>query len=199
MLVTPEEINNLFSNYTFDKNIEKSFESFNSDVPTDLYKSMTEDDLLVFIPSKFIGLDLTLLNLVKLFGFNENAEAPCFYNQDWYYNEKFSKESVQKPRWVLLRKCILPESRGFQPNAQSCQKLLRAVEYAYIFFVIYLKYKVILWPEDYLWTCDYDSHGDQIYVGRYYDFTGIAKNGFSIHRHLSIKINYGYIKSEIFD
>ena len=35
------------------------------------------------------------------------------------------------------------------------------------------------------------TNSDQIYVGRYIDPIKINKNGFSIHRHLKIKNNYG--------
>jgi len=57
----------------------------------------------------------------------------------------------------------------------------------------YFNNNVAIWPNEYVWCQDKDLNGDQIYVGRYYDKNGVTKNGFSIHRHLSINSNYGSI------
>ena len=57
----------------------------------------------------------------------------------------------------------------------------------------YLVNKEILWPNDYIWCNTYDSSGDQIYVGRYFDPLSLSKPGYSIHRHLSIKKNYVWV------
>ena len=45
----------------------------------------------------------------------------------------------------------------------------------------------------FIWCNDVDANGDRIYVGRYFDPLGISKNGFSVHRQLRIKNNYGCI------
>ena len=63
----------------------------------------------------------------------------------------------------------------------------------YIFITYYKTTGIILWQNDYIWCNDFDSNEDQIYVGRYYDPLGISKDGFSIHRHLTIKENYGWL------
>ena len=46
---------------------------------------------------------------------------------------------------------------------------------------------------DYVWCSDVDDKGDQIYVGRYTDASGLNADGFEIHRHLRIKQNYGVV------
>ena len=51
----------------------------------------------------------------------------------------------------------------------------------------------ILWPNDYIWCSDTDSHNDQIYVGKIIDNDNLSKTDFSVHRHLSVKLNYGSI------
>lgn len=50
-----------------------------------------------------------------------------------------------------------------------------------------------LWDNDYIWCSDTYNNGDQIYVGRYTDLSGLNADGFEIHRHLKIKNNYGVI------
>ena len=49
----------------------------------------------------------------------------------------------------------------------------------------------MLWRHDFIWCDDSDHNGDRIYTGRYIDPNGINKNGFNIHRHLSIRPCYG--------
>jgi hypothetical protein len=154
-----------------------------------------EDEILVYIPERILDCDLTLFNLTKLFGFQENSRCVSFYNQDWYLNEKFAHEKVSGPRWVRINTQLYESSRGQKPDSNTRSNLLSAAEYSYIFFASYLKFNVILWKYDYVWTKDTDSHGDQIYVGRYFDETGLVKSGFSIHRHLSIKNNYGIVSA----
>lgn len=68
-----------------------------------------------------------------------------------------------------------------------------AILLTYFFFANYLINKQISFKNDFVWTCDVDSNNDQIYVGRYYDPKGIAKNGFSVHRYLSVNYNYASI------
>jgi hypothetical protein len=111
-----------------------------------------------------------------------------FYPQDWYDNEYFMNESFESG-WYTVSKNILDSSKGELPPKNG---LYPASLLTYIFIVFYIKYNEILWPNDYIWCDTFDSSGDQIYVGRYYDSLGFSKNGFSIHRHLSIKNNYGW-------
>ena len=112
-----------------------------------------------------------------------------FYPQDWYEKEPFM-DTFLIPGLYKLPKNIQKSSRGKSPNNQ---KLYPASLIAYTFIIFYKTYNEILWPNDYIWCDNFDSNGDQIYVGRYYDPLGISKNGFSIHRHLTIKENYGWL------
>ncbi len=135
---------------------------------------------------------LNILNLRNLFG-TDSSQVPCFYNQDWYINEKFVKKTLQYD-WYLVRKEIFLESRGVEPES-----LLRnfnfpsAILVTYLFFVYWLLNNKILFETEYVWCEDLDENGDRIYVGRYNDIKGISKSGFSIHRHLKISHIYGSI------
>lgn len=50
-----------------------------------------------------------------------------------------------------------------------------------------------LWYHDFVWCSDVDHNGDRIYVGKYNDIDGVNKDGFSIHRHLALRLCYGCI------
>jgi hypothetical protein len=130
------------------------------------------------------------------FGFDPEIKEPCFYNQDWYVNENFYLKSSLKFEWLFVEKKISENSRGVEPSTlnQSEFRLHSALTFTYIFFIYYLTNNNILWENDYVWCSDYDTNQDQIYVGRYIDPNKINKNGFSIHRHLKIKNNYGISK-----
>jgi hypothetical protein len=142
------------------------------------------------------GFPLSLLFFRNQFGLNPENSEPCFYNQDWYVKEPFASECTIEEKWYLIRKDLLKESRGKSIDQSSDKmncSLPSALVCVYSFFIYYFHTKTILWPHDYLWCSDQDSNGDRIYVGRYYDNSGLSKNGFSIHRHLRIKENYGCI------
>ena len=62
-----------------------------------------------------------------------------------------------------------------------------------LFFVVKLKNGFMLFENDYVWTSDKDVNGDIIYVAKYKDLLCVVKNGFEIHRHLSLKNNYSTI------
>lgn len=115
--------------------------------------------------------------------------SDLFYSQDWYDKEPFMNESFESG-WYTIHKNILKSSRGKLPPKKG---LYHASLLTYIFITFYKTYNEVLWPNDYIWCNTFDSSGDQIYVGRYYDSLGLSKNGFSIHRHLSIKNNYGWL------
>ena len=135
--------------------------------------------------------------LKKYFGFNPEEKEPCFYNQDWYLNEPFYNISELKLSWVLFSLEIDESTRSKDPNLimgnSQFKDLPTALLATYCFFVLYHVIDKIFLKNDYLWCNDIDSHGDRIYVGRYSDASKKSKNGFSIHRHLSIKNNYGSI------
>lgn len=143
------------------------------------------------------GRPLTIISLRSIFGSNPARREPCFYNQDWYLQEDFAARTVLKPQWYLLRKSVTPKSRG--QNPESINGILRpgenfppAILSAFAFFSYYLLTGgEILWPHDFIWCADKDSHNDRIYAGRYLDRKKKSKNGFNIHRHLSIRSCYG--------
>tara|TARA_R110001592_G_scaffold14672_3_gene65386 strand:- start:4250 stop:4678 length:429 start_codon:yes stop_codon:yes gene_type:complete len=112
-----------------------------------------------------------------------------FYPQDWYDKEPFMNKSFKSGEYTVPNH-ILNISRGKSPYKQ---KLYPASLITYIFITYYKTTGIILWQNDYIWCNDFDSNEDQIYVGRYYDPLGISKDGFSIHRHLTIKENYGWL------
>ena len=119
---------------------------------------------------------------------------PCFYNQDWYLNEQFINKPLEL-KWLLLSKSVLDESRAMPADkVVATYKLNAAVELTYAFFVNYfVNNGEKLWNNDYVWCSDVDDKGDQIYVGRYTDASGLNADGFEIHRHLRIKKNYGVV------
>lgn len=150
--------------------------------------------LILFYPASLNGMPFNLVTLKKFFGTNPGIQEPCFYDQDWYLHEKFANECQLPTAWHLIRKQLLDETRAKLPEQQktvSIEKLPSALLIAFTFFAYYFINKELLWPTDFIWCLDVDQNGDRIYVARYYDPAGIAKNGFSIHRHLSIRPNYG--------
>lgn len=141
------------------------------------------------------GYPLTLSAMREHVGWNSAQQEPCFYNQDWYLNEPFAKNVTLKHEWYLIKKIVNEESRGKHPldfPLQSNEALPLAILTAYAFFAYYfLTNKQPLWKHDFLWCADKDSNGDQIYTGRYIDPNGINKNGFNVHRYLSLRPAYG--------
>lgn len=151
--------------------------------------------LFLVIPEHQSGGGLRLEHFVKEFGFDPAISEPCFYNQDWYLNELFYKGSRLKWEWILISKEIDVNTRAMYPEdiAKVTSSLPSALLCAYVFFSYYLIKNKILWENDFVWCSDTDVNNDQIYVGRYKDPTGKSKNGFSIHRHLKIRPNYGAV------
>ncbi len=140
---------------------------------------------------------LTILKIKDYYGANSAEREPCFYHQDWYLKEIFACEHTLSPGWCLIAKSILESSRAKNPQdpqliAKDTQTFPSAVMAAFCFFSYYFhSCGELLWANEYLWCSDTDAYGDRIYVGRYQDSLGLNKNGFQIHRHLSIKANYG--------
>ncbi len=137
---------------------------------------------------------LTINSLRKKFGTNPDEAEPCFYNQDWYSEENFANRELEN-KWFLIKKNIFDDSRAASPKLLSEKYAFpSAILCVYTFFVFWHWQSEILWPNEFIWCDDIDHNGDAIYVGRYYDSKGINKNGFNIHRHLSIGNNYGSIE-----
>lgn len=142
------------------------------------------------------GEQMNLLKLRNHFGMFPEISEPCFYNQDWYIKESFACDCTIESKWYLIRKEVISDTRGKDID-NSTQKpayqLPAALVCAFCFFSYYFLTSHYLWKYDFIWCSDHDSNGDRIYVARYYDKSGFSKNGFSIHRHLKIKENYGCI------
>ncbi len=153
-----------------------------------------EDYLLVMgVPFFTDGSPVTIRNIKRVMGSNPDVKEPCFYNQDWYDKERFVDIPVKK-EWILIRKYIYENSRGVAPEElKKSYKFQSAINCTYAFFVSWLVFNRGLWLHEYVWCSDKDHNGDQIYVGKYYDIDGVNKNGFSIHRHLSLRECYACI------
>ncbi len=163
----------------------------------DFLKSLGGEYVLILgLPSDENGAPLTLNVLRNFYGVDPAVKEPCFYNQDWYLNEDFASKKTLEYRWYLIRKSVLKETRGKRPEEiietmENEQGFPSAILTAHAFFLYYFLNKERLWENDFVWCRDKDGNGDRIYTGRYTDPRGINKNGFNIHRHLSIRPAYG--------
>lgn len=166
------------------------------DVPFDdeYLKKRKDDYLLILGIGRFAdGKKVTIRNLQQILGKDPEEKEPCFYNQDWYDNESFIDVSI-RDEWFLIRKNVYEDSRAIQPiELVKKYKFPSAICCTYAFFMAWLALGIKLWCHDFVWCRDTDHNGDRIYVGKYYDVDGINKNGFSIHRHLSLRTCYACI------
>lgn len=163
------------------------------DYPQALLRDRAADHLLVLGCPGPADRPLDILRYREVFGTDPAVQEPCLYNQDWYLAEDFVRR-VPECRWYLLRREVLEQSRAAQPEALLSGGSLRfppAVLCVEAFFAAFLSYGDYLWDHDFVWCADTDHNGDRIYVGKYHDVDGINKNGFSIHRHLSLRPCYG--------
>lgn len=142
------------------------------------------------------GSSLNIQKLVSLFGYKSTLDHPNFYNQDWYLNEKFTKKTISL-KWYLIEKKVRDISRGVKPKIGDEEFLPSAILCTYVFFLFWFNTNKILWENDFVWCSDKDSFGDRIYIGKYKDKIDSNRSGFSIHRHLELKKNYGSIKFSI--
>lgn len=149
--------------------------------------------LILGIPS-WGGVDLNIRNLRNCLGWQPELSEPCFYNQDWYINEKFIDETLEL-KWYLIRKHVFDDSRAVDPHIliERDINFPSAILCCYTFFAFWFARGIKLWEYDFLWCSDKDHNGDRIYVGKYTDIDGINKNGFSIHRHLALRLCYSAI------
>ena len=139
------------------------------------------------------GSLVNIKKMISIYGKNPSESEPCFYNQDWYNQEEFIETSMEEG-WYLIRKNVYANSRTIQPN-ELMEKYTfpSAVRCVYSFFVAWEAKNIKLWLHDFVWCSDVDHNGDRIYVGKYHDVDGVNKNGFSIHRHLSLRPCYGCV------
>ncbi|MCX6723536.1 MAG: hypothetical protein NT094_05785 [Candidatus Staskawiczbacteria bacterium] len=170
---------------------------------SDLLKKRAKKYVLILGINRMRGGNkITLNNLRSFFGTDPNKSEPCFYNQDWYLKEKFANNTTLLNKWYLVRKDIVFSTRGQTPERarrflSKKSVLPSAILTAFTFFAYYFKTKgEVLWKNDFIWCSDLDHNGDRIYTGRYVDPNKINKNGFNIHRHLSIRSCYGCLEVE---
>ena len=163
-----------------------------------ILKKYSKDFLLVLgVSSNKEGKPLTLNLMRDFFNTDPTMKEPCFYNQDWYMKEKFANATTLKPHWYLIRKNVIKETRGIRPDIiegklKKGELLPSAILSTFTFFAYYFLHNgVALWKNDFIWCSDKDKNGDRIYTGRYADPKKINKNGFNIHRYLSIRSVYG--------
>lgn len=192
--IGPEELKKISSKFRF---------KFKNPIPKipfnlDYLKKISKDYILILgIPKDKKGQKLTINRMREIFGTDPAKSEPCFYNQDWYLKEKFAKDTTLDFNWYLIKKRVDEKSRGKNPELlfkalKSKENFPSAILTAFTFFAYYLLNKgEILWKNDFIWCSDKDSNGDRIYTGRYLDPKKINKNGFNIHRYLSIRPCYG--------
>ena len=152
--------------------------------------------LILGVPFTLKNEPLSLAYLRDMHGINPDLQEPCFYNQDWYIKESFFLNCDLEAQWYLVRKEVKESTRGLsvkEIQAHGEIKLPSALLCSFVFFAYYFHTGAMLWKDDFVWSRDVDHNGDQIYIGRYCDPLGINKNGFSIHRHLSLRKCYGAI------
>lgn len=194
-------------NFIGPKELEKISRFFKIAVPKSVPDVPFEESLLKRIKKEYIlilgigknnkGESLTINRMREMFGINPGKSEPCFYNQDWYLKEKFANKITLKPQWYLIKISVNQNTRAVHPDnlikkLKNSEQFPLAILCAYTFFANYFLSKgKMLWEKDFVWCQDKDANGDRIYVGRYKDPKKINKNGFNIHRHLSIKQNYG--------
>lgn len=141
------------------------------------------------------GKKVTIRNMKSIFGKDPGVCEPCFYNQDWYDQEDFI-DLAMKEGWYLIRKDVFEDSRAVMPTELMMTiSFPTAIQCTYSFFVLWLSKRKRLWYHDFVWCSDVDHNGDRIYCGKYHDVDGVNKNGFSIHRHLSLKRCYASVDS----
>lgn len=163
-----------------------------------LNKSRKDYILILGIPQNKYGEKLTINKMRLMFGHNPDKKEPCFYNQDWYLKEKFAGDTTLKFKWYLIRKNVKNGSRGKDlknifSSLRGKENFPSAVLTVFVFFAYFFHSKgEMLWQHDFVWCSDKDHNGDRIYTGRYLDPKNINKNGFNVHRHLSINNYYGF-------
>ncbi len=164
----------------------------------ELLLRMRNDYILILgVAQDADGSPLTIVRLRDIFGTDPAKAEPCMYNQDWYLNEKFARETTLGNQWYLIKKQVEDGSRASTPEEieasfEDREQFPSAILTVFTFLAYYMLQKgACLWEHDFVWCSDTDSNGDRIYTGRYRDPQGISKNGFNIHRHLSIRPCYG--------
>lgn len=185
-------------------NLEVTFNKI-PEIPYSLEKleSLKSEYILILgIPETDDKTPIDILVMRSKFGLNPDLSEPCFYNQDWYLNEQFIQETLDL-KWYLLRKEVFLFSKAQNPDIfldeNNDIKFPSAILCTFCFFTYFFSTNELLWKHDFIWCSDIDNNRDRIYIGKYNDETGISKNGFSIHRHLTIREHYGCINTLTFE
>jgi hypothetical protein len=192
MKIGPGELHTLGSTLSFGE-LKAPVVPFSDEV----LAAHADTHVLIYTPTTLKdGRPITLNTLRDIFGTNPAASEPCFYNQDWYLKEDFAEKTVLDGKWHLLPLRVLEGARAKRPEEieaafEGTEAFPTAVTCTFAFFVYWLHTgSEALWKHDFLWCSDRDHNGDRIYVGRYEDPTGVNKNGFNIHRHLTLRPAY---------
>lgn len=163
-------------------------------------RKLAKDFILILgMPQNAQGKKLTINAMRSFFGSDPSVKEPCFYNQDWYLKEKFASETTLKFKWYLIRKNVQKQTRGKNPqeilnSLSQKEKFPSAILTAFTFFAYWFCNRgETLWKNDFIWCSDKDKNNDRIYTGRYQDPNRVNKNGFNVHRHLSIRLCYGAV------
>ena len=161
----------------------------------DILKIHASSHILIFAPRTDADSSPITLNYVRQkFGVDPEGSEPCMYNQDWYLKEDFAAKTSPDGKWHLIRKEVLENARANKPEdieeKLKDEQFPTAITLTFTFFAWYLLKGEVLWKHDFVWCSDRDHNNDRIYVGRYEDETGVNKNGFNIHRHLSLRPAY---------
>lgn len=191
-VIGPEELARISAQFQLPKLLETPEVPFDSHV---LEKNKHTHILVLGVARDAAGHPLTINRLRDMFGVDPAKNEPCMYNQDWYTKETFASETTLIDKWYLVAKNVLERTRAVVPleiekGFESGEKFPSAILTAFTFFTHYFLTGEILWKHDFVWCEDVDANNDRIYTGRYVDPKGINKNGFNIHRHLSLKQNY---------
>ncbi|MFA5387081.1 MAG: hypothetical protein WCX23_00160 [Candidatus Paceibacterota bacterium] len=163
----------------------------------DFLKSIRRDYILILgIAEDRDRKKITINRLRERFGWDSQKSEPCFYNQDWYLKESFAKDTALKNGWYLIKKTVDRKTRKKTPVEiikiiDKKESFPVAILTVFTFFAYYILREEILWQNDFIWCSDKDVNGDRIYTGRYFDPKKINKNGFNVHRYLSIRSCYG--------
>lgn len=182
--IGPDELRTLSKMFPF------SYTASEIQFSEDILRTHAKTHILIFAPQM---PEVTVNWFRDTFGTDPSKE-PCMYAQDWYLKEEFASKETLDGKWHLIRKEVMGDARAKRPEdieqELTNEKFPTAVLHTFTFFVWHLLKGEKLWRHDFVWCSDRDHNSDRIYVGRYEDPTGVNKNGFNIHRHLSLRPSY---------
>ena len=108
---------------------------------------------------------------LSLLGVRQKARKGLFYSQEWFDNEEFAKRT-ETARWRLIRKT--PVDGSFSKNWSEQQALIDSIsevpsarQVVYTMILHLLATGERLFEKVYVRTCDVDSDGDRVGVGRF--------------------------------